>query len=257
MAHKHSVYDSDTHFKIDPVTRAISNEGSDKNVLIVGDHNAERFTFELPRYRVDGHDMSLCNCVEVHYINADKMSPEKNKGVYTCTDFEISPDSEDVVICSWLISREATKYVGLLSFALRFACLSDDGSVEYQWSTAIHQGFAISDGIQNTEYVAEEYVDILAQWKKELEELAVSGGGGLTENSVDTDHIKNGAVTPKKLDREYVSADDIFYEDSEGIKSIFMDNIPVTEKDKGKFLRVQDGGFWGAETVPSFEESEF
>lgn len=48
MAHKHSMYDPDTHFKIDPVTRAIVNI-SDKNVLMQRDHNSEIFTFELER----------------------------------------------------------------------------------------------------------------------------------------------------------------------------------------------------------------
>ena len=48
MAHIHSVYDNDTHFKIDPATRQISNE-SGKVVLMQNDHNSERFTFEIPR----------------------------------------------------------------------------------------------------------------------------------------------------------------------------------------------------------------
>ena len=77
MSHIHSVYDGDTHFKIDPVTRQIENT-SGKVILMQNDHNSERFTFEIPR-TIDGHDMSQCNAVEVHYINIDAKdkSPEE------------------------------------------------------------------------------------------------------------------------------------------------------------------------------------
>lgn len=48
MGHTHNVYDTDTHFSINPVTRMIKNESSKKVTLIQHDHNSERFTFELP-----------------------------------------------------------------------------------------------------------------------------------------------------------------------------------------------------------------
>ena len=78
MAHLHDVRDADTHFTIDPITRTISNANSAKNKLVMGDHNSEIFSFELPK-EVEGHDMSLCNKVEIHYINiaADKTSTSK------------------------------------------------------------------------------------------------------------------------------------------------------------------------------------
>ena len=63
MAHKHEVIDTDKHFIIDPVTMGFSTE-SKKTTLMQGDHNCERFTFEIPRF-IDKHDMSLCNRVEM------------------------------------------------------------------------------------------------------------------------------------------------------------------------------------------------
>lgn len=170
MAHLHSVYDNDTHFKIDPVTRQIANE-SGKVILMQNDHNSERFTFEIPRY-IDGHDMSVCNKVEVHFINLKADKTEKHADVYPVEDLQISPASEDVVICSWLISQNATKYAGSLNFVLRYACLT--GSViDYQWYTDIHRGISVSESISNTESVATEYSDILEAWR---DELIASGG---------------------------------------------------------------------------------
>lgn len=166
MAHKHSVYDTDTHFLIDADTREIST-ASGNAVLIQHDHNSERFTFEIPRI-VDGHDMSLCNLVQVHYLNIDAATRDQYKGIYKIVDLQISPDSEDVVIGSWLVSSNATQYVGSLNFIVRFACIADDGTVDYAWSTAIFNKISIGAGISNTEEIAEQYADIVAQWEAEF-----------------------------------------------------------------------------------------
>lgn len=142
MAHKHSLYDADTHFKIDPATRAIENM-SGKTVLMQKDHNSEIFTFELPRY-VDGHDMSECNRVEAHFINTDNATKEKSRDYRTLTDLQISPDSDKVVICSWQLDKDVTAYAGSLAFMLRFSCVADDGAtVDYAWHTASYDKFTV------------------------------------------------------------------------------------------------------------------
>lgn len=172
MALKHTVYDTDAHFKIDPITRMIKNESSNKNVLIQHDHNSERFTFEIPRM-VDGHDMSKCDVVQIHYINID--SQDKNntsKDAHDVDDLQISPDGDDVVICSWLIDGKATKYAGSLNFLVTFKCIGDDGSACYVWHTAIFTGIFVSPGIDNGEAITEDYSDVLEQWRKELYEAA-------------------------------------------------------------------------------------
>lgn len=171
MAHKHSVYDTDLHFSIDALTRGISNLAKDKTTIIQHDHNSERFTFEVPRY-VDGHDMSLCNVVQVHYLNIEAAHKDnKFAGIYEVEDLQISPDGDDVVILSWLISGNATQYVGSLNFVVRFCCVADDGTVEYAWNTAVFSGVSVSTGICNSDFIVEEYADVLEQWRNELEKL--------------------------------------------------------------------------------------
>lgn len=166
MAHKHSVYDTDTHFKIDGATRAVKNVSETKAMLVQYDHNSERFTFEVPRY-VDGHDLSLCNAVRVHYNNIEKTTRIESNGVYEVTDLRVSPDDETVVICSWLISNNATQLVGSLYFVLQFAC-EEDREIVYSWNTAIHTGVFVTDGIYNGEEISSDYADILQQWKNTL-----------------------------------------------------------------------------------------
>lgn len=169
MAHLHSVYDTDSHFSINAITRAIKNESSTKTKLIQFDHNSERFTFEIPKL-VEGHDMTQCNKIEIHYINIDNQTNQLKTGVYEVDDMQISPESEDVVIFSWLISQNGTQLVGSLNFLIRFSCVQDDGTIDYAWNTAIFSGISISNGIYNTGIIVEQYADVLEQWKKDLEE---------------------------------------------------------------------------------------
>ena len=165
MEHKHSVYDTDTRFSINAITRQIRNESNRKTALMQNDHNSERFTFELPRY-IEGHDMSICNQVEVHYLNSSaKDKTEFNKGLYTVQDLQISPDDEEKVVCSWLISQNATHLVGALTFRLRFKCV-ENGVITYAWHTAIYMGISVSDGINADESFEMDYVDIIEQWKE-------------------------------------------------------------------------------------------
>ena len=165
--HEHSVYDTDPHYKIDAHTRVITDQSETPTKLMQHDHNSERFTFELDRF-IDGHDMTLCNKVEVHYINIDASTKESNDGVYKVEDIGISPAGEDVVIFSWLVSKKATKYAGTLNFRLRFACVDENAKVVYAWHTEIFKGISVSNGIDNAEAVVEDYSDILEAWKAEV-----------------------------------------------------------------------------------------
>ena len=165
MEHLHSIYDTDKHFKIDPITRNITSE-SPKKTLMQYDHDSERFTFEIPRF-IEGHDMSLSDSVRIHYINIGQTSTDRQPGVYEVDDVQISPDSDDVVIFSWLISRNCTQFNGTLNFAIRFNCVTNE-ELDYSWGTGIFAGIKVSNGLDNSEVVMDSYVDILEQWKRDF-----------------------------------------------------------------------------------------
>ena len=150
MNHSHVLYDSDPHFKIDPITRKITNESSRKTTLMQYDHKSERFTFEMPRH-VESHDMSTCNIVEIQYLNIEANTKAVKAGVYTVDDLQISGDDEDTVVCSWLVPFNATQFAGQLNFLIRFSCTDNEtGEIEYAWSTAPYSGIMVSQGIYNT-----------------------------------------------------------------------------------------------------------
>lgn len=182
MAHTHAIIDSDSRFTINPVTKQIKNESSRKTMLIQRDHNSERFSFELPRY-IEGHDMQLCNSVEVHYLNIDSASKgeTKNSGLYTVDDLQVSPDDPEKVVFSWLVSENATQLVGSLNFMIQFKCVAD-GYVLYRWGTAIHTGIYVSDGINADEAHEADYLDIIEQWKaKTIREITDEVNVGVSE----------------------------------------------------------------------------
>ena len=182
MEHIHSVYDTDSHFKIDPITKKIECLAQKKVKLSKGDHESERFTFECPRH-IEGHDMMECNVIEVHYINIDATDKTKtSKSFYTVIDKQTSEESDEVLIFSWLIEGSATKYVGTLGFSVRFACISNAPKIDYQWLTDINSSVSIGDTIFNSEYIATEYEDALAAWKEELECKIANAGAVKTVN---------------------------------------------------------------------------
>lgn len=151
MNHSHVLYDADPHFTIDPISRSILNNSSKKVRLIQYDHNSERFTFELPQ-NIEGHDMSKCNLVEIHYVNVGSNSQVVRGGVYTVDDLHIDQDDGELVVFSWLIPNHATQYVGQLNFLIRFSCVNEStGQVEYVWNTGIHTGITVSSGIYNSD----------------------------------------------------------------------------------------------------------
>ena len=164
MAHNGIVYDSDPHFKINVDTRQISNESTKKTSLIQFDHKSERFSFEMDRF-VEGHDMTECNRVEVHFTNIGTKADEVSEDVYDVVDVHTDTDDENKIVFSWLLSSNATKYEGKLKFLIRFACTSDDGTVEYAWHTAKFNNITISKGLNNGKSVVDTYSDILAQWE--------------------------------------------------------------------------------------------
>lgn len=207
MAHTHIVTDNDKHFVIDPATREITNE-SGKIVLAQHDHNSERFTFELPKEAgVDGHNMSLCNKIEIHFTNIELTEldldiPEEEmpetimvdgvayvptgttyEGVYESTDVQIDGDT---VTCSWLVSREATQYLGKLEFAVHFFCVGDNGLIEYAWSSAAYSGIDVIKSIYHADAVIGDYDKIPA-------------------GSITGDEIADDAMTTSKYAKESVT----------------------------------------------------
>ena len=197
--HLHSMRDSDKHFVINPITREITNPNADKNKIMQYDHNSEIFTFEIPN-TIEGHDMSKCDKVEIHYINISGKANYQVKDLFPCkaaakSDSDLVFEVEDdTLVFAWKISGNATKYSGTLNFLVRFACLNEESEEYlYLWHTNIFKGISISDGMSNSEAVLERYSDVLEQWKKEFENNG--GGSGKSAYQIAVDNGFMGTET--------------------------------------------------------------
>ena len=195
MAHKHPVYDTDKHFVIDPTTKRISTE-CPKVVLPQHSHRSERFTFEIPKKEVEGHDMSLCNLVEVHFQNIDAANKE-NKSFGVCKVEDLNAEG-DTVYCSWLIEGDSTYYAGGLIFALHFACLSDAGEIEYNFPTLSYSAITVGQTVWNNDTIAKQYPDIIKDFESRISKLEKNGTGGAVSNEqieqVVTDYLSRKPI---------------------------------------------------------------
>lgn len=192
MPHDHEtiVIDSDKHFVIDPVTRTITTE-SPKLKLMQYDHKSERYTFEIPK-TIEGHDMTLCNKIRIHYLNTG--SSDRHADVHEVEDMQVSGDDPNKLLFSWLIERTATQFAGTLSFAVRFYCILDDSTVDYSWGTDIFNNITVSNGMENTEQVIEDYSDLIASIQKEIADLKLNGVGGTKDYLALTNKPSIGGV---------------------------------------------------------------
>lgn len=166
MAHEHQIYDTDKRFVIDSETRVVAMSSSSKPVLVQYDHDSEHITFEVNRY-IEGHDLSKCDKVEIHYNNIASGGRYSSKGVYQAEDLRVDTAADGKVMFTWVVSERATQYAGPLCFIVSFVC-TDDGDLVYRWNSLINNDISVSCGINNGEAVVEHYADVLEMWKLDL-----------------------------------------------------------------------------------------
>lgn len=180
MIHNGVVVDKDPYFVIDPITRIITNQSTNKVNIIQFDHNSERFTFSMPRI-VEGHDMSECNVVQVHYANTDAVTMEQTTGIYTVDDLQIDENDNETITLSWLLSQNVTQRVGKLEFLIRFACTDTESNIMYAWNTAIFDTIKVAKGMNNTGVIEQTYPDVLVAKEDRLNKVDTITGKETSE----------------------------------------------------------------------------
>lgn len=170
---EHGVLDDDSRFVIDADTRAITYTGETEIRLVQKDHNSERCTFEIPKV-IDGHDMSKCNVIRIHFVNISAEDPNiTNPGLFEVDMTSFGPLSDDPskLTFSWLVCDDATQLVGTLSFVVELMCRNSDNLVEYAWHTGVYTGGVIERGIDNSNLIlgSDKYYDTLNTWIRQIE----------------------------------------------------------------------------------------
>lgn len=196
-------YDDGKYFVIDPDTRKIAVPF--KYSSVIGDANSQILTFSIKRF-IDGYDILNCNDVAIHY---DILSEDDNSilysDVYQCDDLRVSEEDENIVLVSWVISKNATKFNGILSFTVRYSTtyVDEDEQVResYSLQSRICERLKIFTRVNNSQQIVDEYGDLLQQWKEDLERskptASVEKVGNETTITI-TD--KNGTTTASVID---------------------------------------------------------
>lgn len=224
MPHEHSVYDTDSHFVIDAVTRKIINN-SGKNILMQHDHNSECFTFEVPRI-IDGHDMSLSTNVEIHYINAGLNN--RHLGIYIVNDLHVN-ENDDKVEFTWLIDGNATQYEGTLNFIIRFMCSQED-TLLYAWHTAKYSDINIAGVIYNSDVydkIEAEYAGLFAEWENRITAIEnMNLGDGLASKEYVDNKVSELNIPTKVSELD----NDSNYQTSEEVNSAILAKLHISEQ---------------------------
>jgi hypothetical protein len=166
VAHVHPIYDVDKSLIIDVNTKNVKMDKGTHPAIAQYDHNSEYITFECDRF-VEGHDLSLCDKVEIHYINQAAVGRYSSRGVYEAVDLQVSNKDQSKVVFSWLISQKATTYAGFLSFVVSFSC-NDEGDLTYRWNTNVCNELKVGESYDYGEAVTQAYADVLEMWKRDL-----------------------------------------------------------------------------------------
>lgn len=249
MSHIHNIVDTDSHFCINPVTREVTTK-ADKFFVVQYDHDSERFTFQVPRY-VEEHDMTLCNRIEIHYSNVTRNKKQQNDDVYYVKDDDRHSDY-DTMFFSWLISSNATQLVGSLKFTVTFICLNDDGTVSYEWSTAMFENIQVLTKLENAAIVRDKYPDLYTQLKQEIIDSIPSTGGEVDPKEVEKIVLEYLAANPPSVE----DAEDGYSPTIDVTKTEVGHNLVITDVNGSKTVEVLNGTNGKDGVSPTIEVSD-
>ena len=145
---------------IDAKTRAIFVPAT----IVVGgvqsDKNAERIKFSCPKIVGDNLDLSKFS-VRINFENVSSVDFNVSiKDQYICDD--VAVDGENVTF-SWLIGRNAARYMGTVRFIVCAVKTDSDSNISVEWNTAIAE-VPVLEGIEIYQpQIGQEEKDVINQ----------------------------------------------------------------------------------------------
>lgn len=166
---------------IDGETRIISVPNEYKELGVESDEKVTRIKFQCPKIVGDNVDLTEYNL----YINYRNAANKLNS--YLVEDATVT---DNVINFSWLLSRHVTESPGTISYIV-CAKKSDYTGVINEWNTKVATG-TVGVGLEATEEIEEQNIDIIEQILRSIVELENStGGSGVS----DYDLLDNKPIT--------------------------------------------------------------
>lgn len=116
--------------------------------IIVGavqsDKNAERIKFSCPKIVGDNLDLSKFS-IRINFENVSSVDPDISiKDQYICEDASINGDN---IIFSWVIGKNAARYMGIIRFIVCAVKTDSDSNISIEWNTTVAQ-IPVLEGIE-------------------------------------------------------------------------------------------------------------
>ena len=203
---------ANTRLTINPITRIVAPKYRNTEAVYVakGDHNSVCLAFEIPRY-VDGYDMSAEeNIIHIHFANMDGEDKTKvSKGFSEAKSITVEKDDtsqEEVVSFLWVLTKEATRYAGLVSFGItfeRYDTVDGEAQEVYSWSTKPYGKTIVWDSMDNSSATVEREYDYLVDTVNAI--VSASMDSKVTEaGRIIDEKISNAG---KEIDRKLTEAE--------------------------------------------------
>lgn len=144
--------------------RFITVPASLKRIAVQFDHNIETVTFDCPRYW-DGHDMSKMAI----YINY--MRPDNARGSYPVDNVTVDEADESIMHFDWTISGNVTEIKGTISFLICVKKADGNGEMVNHWNSELNRELTVSEGMECSESIFEQYPDLITQLLLKMDEL--------------------------------------------------------------------------------------
>lgn len=176
-----------------------------KRIAVQFDHDVETVTFDCPRFW-DEHDLTQMKI----YINYK--CPNDTLGSFIAENVTVDRDDENIIHFTWTISRNVSSANGKIVFLVCAKKTDGAGNEGVHWNTELCKDMYVSEGLECTEWIEDEYPDLYTQLleRMDLNEQIVEEYKNSAKDSADKAAIseKNAADSEKNAaDSEKIAVD--------------------------------------------------
>ena len=139
--------------------RTVNIPESMKKIGIQYDHNVKTITFDCPRYPDENPSVDMSTMK----IFINWMLPDKTLGSTIATNVCVDSENENLMHFDWVITRVVTSAPGVLSTLICIKETTESGEETYHWNTELIQSFKVGNGMECTEQIAEQNIDVVTQ----------------------------------------------------------------------------------------------
>ena len=139
--------------------RTVNIPESMKKIGIQYDHNVKTITFDCPRYPDENPSVDMSTMK----IFINWMLPDKTLGSTIATNVCVDSENENLMHFDWVITRVVTSVPGVLSTLICIKETTETGEETYHWNTELIQSFKVGNGMECTEQIAEQNIDVITQ----------------------------------------------------------------------------------------------